>query len=149
VYEKYKKPEFYMSKTEADKNYFLSHIVANTHHMIIFIAASYALLYPDCAPDSPFTFQILADPVCFYTVDSLCVKTCLITLSYMLYDFILYIKCFDLTSKDKKIVIVHHILAITTIIFGLTAGYGAPGLLNICLLCEISTFFINKNAIMV
>ena len=101
VYDKYKKPEFYMKKTEVEKLYFISIIVANTHHIIIFFAATYALFHPECTPDSPFIFQILSDPVCFYTVDSLCVKTCLITLSYMLYDFILYVSYFDLKNKDK------------------------------------------------
>ena len=48
VYEKVKKPDFYIQKGDEDRAYFISYIVSNIHHVIIFVGATYALLNPEC-----------------------------------------------------------------------------------------------------
>jgi hypothetical protein len=87
--------------------------------------------------------MVLNDPICFYTVDTGCVKVIIIMMSHMTYDYILYRSSTDHSQFETQIILLHHLMAIFGAIVAFITGYGIPSLFSVCLLSEISTFFLN------
>ena len=105
------------------------------------MAAFYAMCHSEC--EGAYNFIFMYDPVCFYTVDTVCVKALCITSGYLSYDYILY--RFFMNQKDplNQQTMWHHIIGVSGLFCGLYTGYGIPSIANVALLCEISTIFLN------
>ena len=78
----------YMSKNKLERVEYLQLWTANCHHFFIIPIVIYMYTHPEC--DGSYTGQFIADKTCFYTIDSGCVKSNLVTVGYLSYDFILY-----------------------------------------------------------
>jgi len=83
------------------------------------------------------------DEVCFNTVDTQFVKNTMITLAYLLYDFILLMFFFKKERPITRQTLYHHVFGTFCLLCALNTGYATVGIANASLLCEISTFFLN------
>ena len=105
------------------------------------------MLNSNCEGPEDFKLKVFQDPVCFYTVDKICVQTCIITLSYFFYDYILYRMYMDPQEPNVWMVLRHHEVSTIGFISAFMIGFGVPSLVNVVLLCEVSTIFLNYNLI--
>lgn len=97
---------------------------------------------PNCENTHGALTWIMQD-TCFMTVDKRHVHTALIGAGYLIYDFIIlffYVGADDMLAIQT---IGHHFIGTTGLFVGVKAGYGAPGIGNLSLMCELSTFFMN------
>jgi hypothetical protein len=68
----------------------------------------------------------------------------MITVGYLTNDFITYVSCVEERGNPMyKQNLGHHIVGVVGLFTAMVTGYSFPGIANLALLCEISTFFLN------
>ena len=88
----------------------------------------------------------LTDDKCFLVPHSYFVKTAMMVLGYLSYDFYVQWVFVKDTSALATQMIWHHIIGSTCIFTGSMCGYAMPGIENCMILVETSTFFINTRS---
>lgn len=83
------------------------------------------------------------DETCMMTMDKRHVYTAALTAGYLIYDFIIQFWYVGATDALAMQTVIHHIIGTSGLFVGVMAGYGAPGIANLSVLCEISTIFLN------
>jgi hypothetical protein len=107
---------------------------SNTHNLGIVILVFYNLMSPQCEGSYPLAY--FYDNVCFYSVDTFCVKIVMITCGFMAYEIMFF-------RPMSKEILLHHIFGIICIGSAAYTGYSMTGLAVNSLLCEFSTVFLN------
>ena len=147
IYKHYYFDEMYNNKNYKDRAFFLSVWVANVHHIIAFSLAVYNFYFPDCGGTGR-PFEWFYDEVCFLTVDKRFVFACLFCCGYLTFDYIVQAYIAEVKGDLAALTLFHHIIGGSGLFIGLSCGFGAPGIGNLTLICEISSIFLNYRTLL-
>jgi hypothetical protein len=134
--------EYYLSKTESEKAYYVGLWAANTHHISMFILATLNLYYP-AACENPYPMQWFYDDLCYMQLDRNMVRTKMAGAGYLFYDLYVMVYYVKSDSALQFQSIAHHLVGAAGIFCGSFVGYGVPGIGNINLMTELSTALLN------
>lgn len=92
--------KFYTDKSDYDRLVFRQLYASNSHHVIITILVLRSYMASSSECEGYQNYMWFTDKVCFNTVDKQFVKNTMVTLAYLLYDFILLMFFF---KKERAI----------------------------------------------
>ena len=136
--------ESWQKKDEVKRLQYLEMWSANTHHFIIVAFVIYNFCNSGCPGAYPMIW--FESNTCFLMVDKLQVKLMAVTCGYFTQDYIVIkflikgTSAIDIQSKW------HHVIGTLGIVCAGASGFALPGIINVGMLCEISSIFMSYRA---